>query len=99
MANSRIFVSELEKLPKDGHFAILEQDRYSREDYGETSWNPFLGYIAYLNKEDLIKELTERASKPSYMAKSYKVVQVIPLTINVNVSVGLDCGTNSTGPK
>lgn len=77
-----VYVSKPEHVPQQRHWALLKGT--SKSD-GYDGTTPCVDYVAYLDKEEMLEEV--RKNTMGYYHTPIAVLEVIPLTIKIDVQV------------
>jgi hypothetical protein len=86
-----LYVSSLDKLPKDAHFAVIQNESITVPGYdrGDPSTSEtIISYIAFENEEAL-RAWIIKEDATMYSRKEYRVIRVDPVVIKKTVAIEL----------
>lgn len=81
------YVSNLDKVPKEKHWAIITQSAHD-DGYGGSA--DHIEYAAFFTKEKFIRQVEYLETKTSYFREKYKAIEVNPVVIEVRVKVEIE---------
>ena len=79
-----LYVSTLDKMPKEPHWAIIEQSSHD-DGYGGTSTH--VTYEAYLTEEKWLRQIQYREEQKSH--RDYRAIRVNPASVDIKTVVSV----------